>query len=283
MLGLERLSTDELLKDIEIWCGLGVNAIALFPVVPTEKKANDGHYAWQEEGCIQQTIKKIKHHFPQLGIIADVALDPYTLHGQDGIIDNTGEVLNDETVSLLVKQALSLAYAGADVIAPSDMMDGRIKKIRDTLEEHELTKTLILSYSAKYASNYYGPFREAIGSKKQNDTIDKSTYQMNPANQNEALYEVAQDLNEGADLIMIKPGMPYLDIVNQVKERFKIPVCVYQVSGEYVMHKQAIENGFIKAESLLESLTCIKRAGADIIFTYYAIEAAKILQHGNKL
>ena len=167
MLGLERLSTDELLKDIEIWCALGINAIALFPVVPTEKKSTDGHYAWQEEGCIQQAIKKIKHHFPQLGIIADVALDPYTLHGQDGIIDNNGVVLNDETVSLLVKQALSLAYAGADVIAPSDMMDGRIKKIRDTLEEHELTKTLILSYSAKYASNYYGPFREAIGSKKE--------------------------------------------------------------------------------------------------------------------
>ena len=274
---IERLSIDELIKDAEKWYQLGIPAVVLFPVVGNENKCEDAHNAWSKDGLIQQAIIALKKAVPELGVITDVALDPFTTHGHDGLLNQHREILNDETVSVLVKQALSHAHAGADIIAPSDMMDGRIGAIRHALEEYEYANTMILSYAAKYASSYYGPFRDAIGSKKQGHTLDKRSYQMNPANTDEALHEVAMDIYEGADIVMVKPSMPYLDIVARIKKKFCVPTFAYQVSGEYAMHMSAIENGWISRDALMESLICIKRAGADAIISYYAVAAAKIL------
>ena len=276
MPGIERLSIDQLLKETKRLVELKIPAIALFPVVPKEKKSEDASEAWNPDGLIQRTVLELKQHSPDLGIITDVALDPYTLSGQDGLTDKNNEVMNDETVEALVKQALSHAEAGADIIAPSDMMDGRIGRIRKALESANYVNTKILAYSAKYASSFYGPFRDAIGSEENLGSGNKYTYQMNPANTDEAITEVELDLNEGADMVMIKPGLPYLDIVYRVKETFGRPTFVYHVSGEYAMIKAAVNNGWLdEKNTVLESVLAFKRAGADGILTYYAKQLAE--------
>jgi porphobilinogen synthase len=278
MPGIERLSIDLLLEEARELVELGIPAVALFPVTPAEAKSLDAAEAWNPEGLAQRATRALKQHFPQLGVITDVALDPFTTHGQDGIIDEQGYVLNDVTVEALVRQALSHAEAGADIVAPSDMMDGRILAIREALEDAGYINTRILAYSAKYASAYYGPFRDAVGSAANLGKADKATYQMDPANSDEALHEVAMDLAEGADMVMVKPGMPYLDIVWRTKEEFKAPTFAYQVSGEYAMHMAAIQNGWLSEDVILESLVGFKRAGADGILTYFAARAAELLQ-----
>tara|TARA_Y100000590_G_scaffold466925_1_gene643911 strand:+ start:12 stop:1022 length:1011 start_codon:yes stop_codon:yes gene_type:complete len=276
MPGIERLSVDQLLKETKRLVELKIPAIALFPVVPKEKKSEDASEAWNPDGLIQRTVLELKQHSPDLGVITDVALDPYTLSGQDGLTDKNNEVMNDETVEALVKQALSHAEAGADIIAPSDMMDGRIGRIRKALESANYINTKILAYSAKYASSFYGPFRDAIGSEENLGSGNKYTYQMNPANTDEAITEVELDLNEGADMVMIKPGLPYLDIVYRVKETFGRPTFVYHVSGEYAMIKAAVNNGWLdEKNTVLESVLAFKRAGADGILTYYAKQLAE--------
>jgi len=274
-----RFSVDELLRQAEELVDLDIPAIALFPSPDASCKTEDGSEAFNPEGLVQRAVRELKAAFPQLGVICDVALDPYTTHGQDGIIDSNGYVLNDETVETLVKQAVSQAEAGADIVAPSDMMDGRIGAIREALEENGLIYTRILAYSAKYASSYYGPFRDAVGSSSSLGGGNKYTYQMDVANSDEACQEVALDLSEGADMVMVKPGMPYLDIVAKVKTKFGVPTFVYQVSGEYAMHMAAARNGWLDEDSVaLESLACIKRAGADAILTYFAVKAARLLR-----
>jgi porphobilinogen synthase len=279
MPGVERLSIDLLVAEVKRLHDLGIPAVALFPVTPQNAKSLDATEAWNPQGLAQRAVRAIKAAVPEMGVITDVALDPFTSHGQDGIIDADGYVMNDITITALVKQALSHAEAGADAVAPSDMMDGRIGEIRTALEQAGHVHTRILAYSAKYASAYYGPFRDAVGSAGNLGKADKKTYQMDPANADEALHEVALDLQEGADMIMVKPGMPYLDIVRAVKDTFRAPTFVYQVSGEYAMHMAAFENGWLDADKvILESLTCIKRAGADGILTYFAPRAAELLQ-----
>ncbi|WP_071871488.1 porphobilinogen synthase [Atopomonas hussainii] len=278
MPGVERLSIDLLLAAAEEWVALGIPALALFPVTPLEKKSLDACEAWSADGIAQRATRALKARFPELGVITDVALDPFTTHGQDGVIDDSGYVLNDITTAALVKQALSHAEAGADVVAPSDMMDGRIGAIREALEAAGHVNTRIMAYSAKYASAYYGPFRDAVGSAGNLGKGNKNTYQMDPANSDEALHEVAMDLAEGADMVMVKPGMPYLDIVRRVKDDLKAPTFVYQVSGEYAMHMAAIQNGWLSEAVILESLLAFKRAGADGILTYFAADAARMLQ-----
>ena len=279
MPGIERVSIDELLKEAAELVALGIPAVALFPVTPQSAKSDDAAEAFNPDGLAQRAVRALKAEFPDLGVITDVALDPFTTHGQDGLIDDSGYVLNDETVNVLVKQAVSHAEAGADVVAPSDMMDGRIGEIREALEEAGFIHTRILAYSAKYASSYYGPFRDAVGSSANLGTGNKYSYQMDPANTDEALWEVSLDIDEGADMIMVKPGMPYLDIVRRVKDQFAAPTFVYQVSGEYAMHMAAIQNGWLDERAVvMESLLCIKRAGADGILTYFAKSAAKWLQ-----
>ncbi|MCP5347499.1 MAG: porphobilinogen synthase [Pseudomonadales bacterium] len=274
-----RLSIDELLKEAELLVKLGIPAIALFPSPDADRKTEDGRESFNPDGLVQRAVRALKERFPGLGIITDVALDPYTTHGQDGIIDASGYVLNDETVDTLVKQAVSQAQAGADMVAPSDMMDGRIGAIREGLEQAGLIYTRILAYSAKYASSYYGPFRDAVGSSSSLGGGNKYTYQMDVANSDEAIQEVALDLAEGADMVMVKPGMPYLDIVRRVKTQFGVPTFVYQVSGEYAMHMAAAQNGWLDGDAVaLESLLCIKRAGADAILTYFAPRVARLLQ-----
>lgn len=283
MPGIERLSIDLILKEAEQLTDLKIPAIALFPVTPVEKKSLDAEEAWADDGLAQKAIRAIKSEFPDLGIITDIALDPFTTHGQDGIVDESGYVLNDKTTDILIKQALSHAEAGADVIAPSDMMDGRIGAIRKALEQNEHIHTRILAYSAKYASAYYGPFRDAVGSAGNLKGADKKNYQMDPANSDEALHEVAMDIAEGADMVMVKPGMPYLDIVKRVKETFKVPTFAYQVSGEYAMHKAAFANGWLDERTcVLESLLGFKRSGCDGILTYFAKDAAIWLAEENK-
>lgn len=273
-----RVSLDLLLKEAEACVNLNIPAIALFPALPAERKTPDGREAYNPEGLLQNAIREIKKHFPELGVIADIALDPYTSHGHDGVIDESGYVLNDETNAILVKQALSQAEAGVDIVAPSDMMDGRIVKIRQALEENRFINTKILSYTPKYASAYYGPFRDALGSGALLKG-DKKTYQMDFANSNEALHEVACDIEEGADMIMVKPGLPYLDVLRRVKDHFGVPTLVYQVSGEYSMLKAAIQQGYLdERKIILETMMCFKRAGADAIFTYFAKRAAELLK-----
>lgn len=276
MPGIARMSVDLLLKEAEQLVSLGIPAIALFPVIDNDKKSLLAEEAYHSEGLIQRAVRLLKQVFPELGIITDVALDPYTSHGQDGIIDDKGYVLNDETTVILVKQALSHAEAGADIVAPSDMMDGRIGAIREALEAANFTHTRILAYSAKYASSFYGPFRDAVGSAGALGKADKFQYQMDPRNKDEALHEAAMDLQEGADIVMIKPGMPYLDIVQQTKEELRAPTFVYQVSGEYAMLKAAAERGWLDEKAVvMESLIAIKRAGADAILTYFAKQVAE--------
>lgn len=278
MPGIERLSLDNLIKEAKQIHKLGIPSIAIFPVVPIEKKSDQAEEAFNPNGLAQKAIKALKDTLPDLGVISDVALDPFTSHGQDGLIDDEGYVLNDETVEVLIKQALSHAQAGADIIAPSDMMDGRVGAIRDTLEKNNFRNTRILAYSAKYASSFYGPFRDAVGSASNLGSGNKYTYQMDPANTNEALHEVALDIHEGADMVMVKPGMPYLDIVRRVKDEFKMPTFVYQVSGEYSMLKAAAQNGWLNEnDCVMESMLCIKRAGADAILTYFAKDIAQWL------
>lgn len=273
-----RLSIDKVVAEAKEVYELGIPAIALFPVIPSAKKSLLAEEAYNPNGLIQTTIRAIKNEVPKLGIITDIALDPFTTHGHDGIIENAGYVLNDPTIEILVKQALSHAQAGADIVAPSDMMDGRIKAIRIGLENAGFLNTQILSYSAKYASGFYGPFRDAVGSKTNTQHIDKSQYQMDPANSDEALREVALDIQEGADIVMIKPGMPYLDVIYRVKQHFKVPTFAYQVSGEYAMIKAAAQNNWLIEQNIaLESLICLKRAGADAIFTYFAKKIAILL------
>ena len=271
MPGVDRMSIDLLVAEARHVAALGVPAVALFPVTPQSAKSEDAREAYNPDGLAQRAVRALKDALPELGVITDVALDPFTTHGQDGLIDETGYVLNDATVEVLVKQALSHAAAGADVVAPSDMMDGRIGEIRDALESEGRIHTRILAYSAKYASSYYGPFRDAVGSAANLGKGNKSTYQQDPANSDEALREVALDLSEGADMVMVKPGMPYLDIVRRVKDRFGVPTFVYQVSGEYAMHMAAAQNAWLDEKAVvLESLVCIKRAGADGVLTYFA-------------
>ena len=277
MPGVERLSIDLMLKQAERVFLLGIPAVALFPVV-RNNKTDDGREAYNPDGLVQSAVRALKSELPDLGVITDVALDPYTTHGQDGLIDASGYILNDETCDVLVQQALSHAEAGADIVAPSDMMDGRIGLIRDALEDEDHIHTRILAYSAKYASAFYGPFRDAVGSSTNLGKKDKRTYQMDPSNSDEALHEVAEDLHEGADIVMIKPGLPYLDIVQRIKTTFKVPVAVYQVSGEYAMIQAAHQNGWIDGKAvMMESLESMVRAGADCILTYAAIEAAENL------
>jgi len=278
MPGIERLSIDLAVKECKLLSSLGIPAVALFPVTPLEHKSLLAEEAYNPNGIAQRAVRAIKEACPEMGVITDVALDPFTTHGQDGIIDDNGYVLNDITVETLAKQAISHAEAGADIVAPSDMMDGRILVIREALEEQQHVNTRILAYSAKYASAYYGPFRDAVGSAGNLGKGNKFTYQMDPANSNEALHEVGLDLAEGADMIMVKPGMPYLDILKSVKDEFKAPTFVYQVSGEYAMHMAAFQNGWLDKDStMLESLMCFKRAGADAILTYFAKDAAILL------
>ena len=279
MPGVERVSIDQLLLEAKQCVELGIPAIALFPVVSQDKKSNDAAEAYNPDGLAQTAVRELKKAFPELGVITDVALDPFTSHGQDGLIDDSGYVLNDETVEVLVKQALSHAKAGADIVAPSDMMDGRIGAIRKALEDSGFIHTRILSYAAKYASSFYGPFRDAVGSAKNLAGGNKYSYQMDPANSDEALHEVELDIHEGADMFMIKPGMPYLDIVRRVKDEFSMPTYVYQVSGEYAMLKAAAQNGWLNEEAtVMESLLGFKRAGADGILTYYAKTVAQWLK-----
>ena len=276
MPGVERLSIDELLRVAEQASELRVPAIALFPVTAPAAKSLDAAAAWDDDGLCQRAVRALKQRFPELGVITDVALDPYTSHGQDGLLDEQGYVINDGTVEALVRQALSHARAGADVVAPSDMMDGRIGAIRGELESEGYVHTRILAYSAKYASAFYGPFRDAVGSATALGKADKKTYQMDPANSDEAINEVALDLDEGADMVMVKPGMPYLDIVRRVKDTFGVPTFVYQVSGEYAMLKAAAQNGWLDERACaLEALVAMKRAGADGVLTYYALDAAR--------
>ncbi|WP_040306735.1 porphobilinogen synthase [Agarivorans albus] len=278
MPGVKRFSIDLLLKEAEQLVALGVPMIALFPVTPLEQKSLLAEQAYADDALAQRAVRALKQAFPELGVMTDVALDPFTTHGQDGIIDDDGYVQNDITTEILVKQALSHAAAGADVVAPSDMMDGRIAAIREALEEAGYHNTMIMAYSAKYASSYYGPFRDAVGSSGNLKGGNKKTYQMDPANGQEALHEVALDIEEGADMVMVKPGMPYLDVVRQVKDAFAVPTFAYQVSGEYAMHKAAIENGWLAERPVvLESLLTFKRAGADGILTYFAKDVAQWL------
>ena len=273
-----RMSVDVLLEEAAELVALGIPAIALFPSPDDSVKTEDGSESFNPDGLVQRAVRALKEAQPELGVVTDVALDPYTTHGQDGIIDDSGYVLNDETVEVLAKQALSHAQAGADIVAPSDMMDGRVGAIRLILEENGLIYTKILAYSAKYASAYYGPFRDAVGSSGSLGGSNKYSYQMDVANSDEALQEVALDLAEGADMVMIKPGLPYLDIVHRVKQEFGVPTFVYQVSGEYAMHKAAAQNGWLDEDAVaIESLIAIKRAGADAILTYFAKKAAQIL------
>ena len=276
MPGIERVSVDQLLVEAKEIIDLKIQAIALFPVISSDKKTEEAGESYNPDGLVQRAVRSLKRNFPELAVITDVALDPFTSHGQDGLIDSDGYVLNDETVDVLIKQSLSHAEAGADIIAPSDMMDGRIGAIRNALEESGYIHTNILSYSAKYASSFYGPFREAVGSSGNLGRSDKKTYQMDPGNSNEALREVELDISEGADIVMIKPGLPYLDIVSNVKQTFGVPTFAYHVSGEYAMLKAASQNNWIEEKStVLETLLCFKRAGADAILTYYAKDAAK--------
>lgn len=279
MPGIERQSIDRLLKTAEECMQLGIPALALFPVIDPTLKSLDAQEAYNPEGLVPKTVKTLKSRFPDLGIITDIALDPYTSHGQDGLIDGNGYVLNEETIAVLVRQALCHAAAGADIVAPSDMMDGRIGAIRQVLESNRFIHTRILAYSAKYASSFYGPFRDAVGSAANLGKGDKNTYQMDPANSDEALREVAMDIEEGADMFMVKPGMPYLDIVRRVKQELGVPTFVYQVSGEYAMLKAAAQNGWLDEQAcMMEALLAFKRAGADGILTYYALQAARLLQ-----
>ncbi|MEE8320956.1 MAG: porphobilinogen synthase [Gammaproteobacteria bacterium] len=278
MPGIERVSIDELMRETETLTRLGIPAMALFPVPAVEGKSEDAREAWNPEGLLQRAVRALKQEFTEMGIITDVALDPFTTHGQDGLIDETGYVVNDPTVEVLVKQALSHAEAGADIVAPSDMMDGRIGAIRTALEGAGHSNTKILAYSAKYASSFYGPFRDAVGSADNLAGGDKYSYQMDPANSDEALREIALDLQEGADMVMVKPGIPYLDIVHRVKTSFGIPTFVYHVSGEYAMLKAAAQNGWLDEKAVvLESLVSCKRAGADAILTYYAKQVGEWL------
>jgi len=278
MPGIERMSIDLLVEEARQLARLGVPAMALFPVTPPEAKSENAEEAYNPDGLAQRAVRALKDAVPELGVITDVALDPFTTHGQDGLVDEEGYVLNDETVEVLVKQALSHAQAGADIVAPSDMMDGRIGEIRDVLESEGFIHSRILAYSAKYASSYYGPFRDAVGSAASLGKGNKYTYQQDPANSDEALREVALDLQEGADMVMVKPGMPYLDIVRRVKEQFGVPTFVYQVSGEYAMHMAAAQNGWLDEKAVvMESLICIKRAGADAVLTYFAKRVAQWL------
>lgn len=278
MPNIERLSIDLLLLEAKELVELGIPTIALFPVIESDKKSLLAEEAYNPNGLVQRAVRALKADFPELGVLTDVALDPYTTHGQDGIIDDSGYVLNDITVDTLVKQALSHAQAGADVVAPSDMMDGRIGEIRDELEAEGFINTLIMAYAAKYASAYYGPFRDAIGSSGNLGKGNKFTYQIDPANSNEAIREVMLDIEEGADMVMVKPGMPYLDIVRRVKTELEVPTFAYQVSGEYAMHMAAFQNGWLdKNTVMMESLLAFKRAGADGILTYFAKDAARLL------
>ena len=279
MPGIKRQSMDLIIETAKECFKLGIPAIALFPVIDQKLKTEDAKEAYNPEGLIPKVVALLKQAVPQLGVITDVALDPYTSHGQDGLIDSSGYVLNDETVDVLIKQALSHAKAGADIVAPSDMMDGRIGKIREALEKEGFVHTKILAYSAKYASSFYGPFRDAVGSAKNLGHSDKNSYQMDPANTNEALTEVELDIHEGADMVMVKPGMPYLDIVYRVKTSFGVPTYAYQVSGEYAMLKAASQNGWLEEKAVvMESLLAFKRAGADGILSYYAMEVARWLK-----
>jgi porphobilinogen synthase len=281
MPGVERLSIDLLLGVAEECVSLGIPVMALFPVISPTLKTLDGSEAFNPKGLVPRAVRELKQRFPELGILADVALDPYTIHGQDGVINADGYVLNDETTSLLVKQALAQAEAGVDIVAPSDMMDGRIAAIRSALESHHLIHTRIMAYSAKYASAFYGPFREAVGSSANLGKGDKCNYQMDPANSDEALREVALDIAEGADMVMVKPGMPYLDIVRRVKDEFKMPTFAYQVSGEYAMIQAAAQNGWLDHDkAMMESMMAFKRAGADGVLTYFARDIARRLHLG---
>jgi porphobilinogen synthase len=281
MPGVERLSIDLLVKEAHKLVELGIPAIALFPVTPMQAKSLCASEAFNPQGLAQKAVRAIKQAVPDIAIITDVALDPFTSHGQDGLIDEQGYVLNDETIEVLVKQALSHAEAGADIVAPSDMMDGRVGALRQALESNRFINTCIMAYSAKYASSYYGPFRDAVGSAGNIKGGNKKNYQMDPANSDEAMREIALDLQEGADMVMVKPGMPYLDIVRRCKDEFKVPTFAYQVSGEYAMHKAAFANGWLQEdEVILESLIAFKRAGADGILTYFAKQAAILLRQG---
>ena len=275
MPGVERMSVDRLLPVAERCVKLRIPALALFPVVDQKLKTLDGREAFNPKGRIPRAVAAVKKRFPELGVMTDVALDPYTSHGQDGVVDKAGYIINDVTLEVIEKQALAQAEAGVDIVAPSDMMDGRIGRIRAALEKSGRIHTKIMAYSAKYASGFYGPFRDAVGSAKNLGKGDKKTYQMDPANSDEALWEVGLDLAEGADMVMVKPGMPYLDIVRRVKDEFKAPTFVYQVSGEYAMLRAAIANGWLAENVIMESLVAFKRAGADGVLTYFALEAAR--------
>jgi len=283
MPGIFRYSIDELLKEAEELVKLGIPAIALFPNVEPSVRTLDGKEAFNPDSLICRTVKELKKQFPELGIITDAALDPYTTHGQDGIINDDGYVLNDITVEALMQQALTCTEAGADIIAPSDMMDGRVGAIRAALDDNDYINTQILAYAAKYASSYYGPFRDAVGSASALGKGNKMTYQMDPANSDEALHEVALDINEGADMVMVKPAMAYLDIIHRIKNKFTVPTFAYQVSGEYTMHKTAVMNGYLAESAIEESLVSIKRAGADAILTYFAKDIAERLASSEKL
>jgi porphobilinogen synthase len=278
MPGVERMTVDRLLPVAEECVKLGIPVMALFPVIGQKLKTLDGREAHNPKGLVPRAVAALKKRFPELGIMTDVALDPYTSHGQDGVIDNAGYIINDVTLDVLAKQALCQAQAGVDIVAPSDMMDGRIGRIRTVLEKAGHIHTRILAYSAKYASSFYGPFRDAVGSAKNLGKGHKKTYQMDPANADEALWEVGLDLAEGADMVMVKPGLPYLDIVRRVKDEFKAPTYVYQVSGEYAMLRGAIDNGWLPKSCVMEALLAMKRAGADGILTYFALEAARALK-----
>ncbi|MEY4059482.1 MAG: hypothetical protein RL551_729 [Pseudomonadota bacterium] len=279
MPGVNRVSLDLLFSVAEECVSLGIPVMALFPVIDASLKTPDGKEAFNPNGLIPNAVRELKKRFPNLGIMTDVALDPYTSHGQDGVLDEQGRILNDETTAILVQQAIAQAQAGVDIVAPSDMMDGRIGKIREALEQNKLIHTRIMAYSAKYASAFYGPFRDAVGSAKNLGKADKKTYQMDCANTDEALREVALDISEGADMVMVKPGMPYLDIVRRVRDEFNYPTYAYQVSGEYAMLKAAAQNGWLDHDAvMMESLLAFKRAGADGILTYFALEAARLLK-----
>ena len=279
MPGVERLSLDLLLPVAEQCVELGIPAIALFPVIDPSLKTPDGQEAWNAKGLVPRVVRELKKRFPELGVMTDVALDPFTSHGQDGLLDETGYILNDETVAMLVRQALTQAEAGVDIVAPSDMMDGRIGAIRAALESSGAIHTRIMAYSAKYASAFYGPFRDAVGSAANLGKSNKKVYQMDPGNSDEALREVAMDIAEGADMVMVKPGMPYLDVVRRVKDEFRVPTFVYQVSGEYAMLKAAAQNGWLDHDAvMMESLLAFKRAGADGVLTYFALDAARQLK-----
>lgn len=279
MPGVNRVSLDLLFSVAEECVSLGIPVMALFPVIDASLKTPDGKEAFNPNGLIPNAVRELKKRFPNLGIMTDVALDPYTSHGQDGVLDEQGRILNDETTAILVQQAIAQAQAGVDIVAPSDMMDGRIGKIREALEQNKLIHTRIMAYSAKYASAFYGPFRDAVGSAKNLGKADKKTYQMDCANTDEALREVALDISEGADMVMVKPGMPYLDIVRSVRDEFNYPTYAYQVSGEYAMLKAAAQNGWLDHDAvMMESLLAFKRAGADGILTYFALEAARLLK-----